>query len=98
MDKSEEAKVVVGGGTGIAAMHHIIKGHHMAGNRVVGSIGARTRDLLLFEEELGRVCREGLVSTNEAPGPPGPGDGHPDRRAGGIRQGRSRSPGWLHLR
>jgi ferredoxin--NADP+ reductase len=32
--------ICVGGGTGIAAMHHIAKGHHMAGNRVVTIIGA----------------------------------------------------------
>ena len=31
-----ETVVCVGGGTGIAAMHHIAKGHHMAGNKVVG--------------------------------------------------------------
>jgi len=57
--------VCVGGGTGIAAMHHIAKGHHLAGNRVVGIIGARNKDLLLFEEELGRVCAEVLVSTDD---------------------------------
>jgi ferredoxin/flavodoxin---NADP+ reductase len=57
--------VCVGGGTGIAAMHHIAKGHHQAGNTVVGIIGARTKDLLLFEEELGRVCDEVLVATDD---------------------------------
>ena len=57
--------VCVGGGTGIAAMHHIAKGHHLAGNRVVGVIGARCKDLLLFEAELGDVCDEVLVSTND---------------------------------
>ena len=59
------AVVCVGGGTGIAAMHHIAKGHHKAGNHVVGIIGARTKDLLLFEEELGHVCDKVLVSTND---------------------------------
>ncbi len=47
--------ICVGGGTGIAAMHHIAKGHSRAGNHVVGIIGARSRDLLLFEEEIGRA-------------------------------------------
>ena len=41
--------VCVCGGTGIAAMHHIAKGHWRAGNRVVGVIGARTKDLLLLK-------------------------------------------------
>ena len=44
--------ICVGGGTGIAAMHHIAKGYAQAGNRVVSVIGARSADLLLFEEEL----------------------------------------------
>ncbi|UJX42131.1 sulfide/dihydroorotate dehydrogenase-like FAD/NAD-binding protein [Desulfovibrio sp. JY] len=61
----EGAIVCVGGGTGIAAMHHIAKGHHQAGNRVIGIIGARTKDLLLFEEELRRVCAAVLISTND---------------------------------
>ena len=35
--------ICVGGGTGIAAMHHIAKGHHKAGNYVIAIIGARKR-------------------------------------------------------
>ncbi|WP_300163158.1 sulfide/dihydroorotate dehydrogenase-like FAD/NAD-binding protein [Solidesulfovibrio sp.] len=57
--------ICVGGGTGIAAMHHIAKGHHMAGNHVIAIIGARTKDLLLFEQELKRFCPEVLVSTDD---------------------------------
>ncbi len=55
----------VGGGTGVAAMHHIAKGHRHAGNRVVAVIGARSADLLLFEKELSAFCDEVLVSTND---------------------------------
>ncbi|MDR0816053.1 MAG: sulfide/dihydroorotate dehydrogenase-like FAD/NAD-binding protein [Desulfovibrio sp.] len=57
--------VCVGGGTGIAAMHHIAKGHFRAGNRVVGIIGARSKDLLLFEKELSSFAHELLVSTDD---------------------------------
>ena len=57
--------VCVGGGTGIAAMHHIAKGHWRAGNRVVGVIGARTKDLLLFEKELSSFGHELLISTDD---------------------------------
>ena len=57
--------ICVGGGTGIAAMHHIAKGHHLVGNHVVAIIGARTKDLLLFEDELKRFCPEVLVSTDD---------------------------------
>ena len=57
--------VCVGGGTGIAAMHHIAKGHHEAGNHVVAIIGARTKDLLLYEKELSSFCPEVLISTDD---------------------------------
>ena len=57
--------ICVGGGTGIAAMHHIAKGHHLAGNKVVAIIGARSKDLLLFEKELASFADELLVSTDD---------------------------------
>ncbi len=57
--------VCVGGGTGIAAMHHIAKGHHLAGSKVVAIIGARSKDLLLFEKELGSFADELCVSTDD---------------------------------
>lgn len=57
--------ICVGGGTGIAAMHHIAKGHHQAGNHVVAIIGARNKDLLLFEKELKSFCPEVLISTDD---------------------------------
>ncbi len=57
--------VCVGGGTGIAAMHHIAKGHAQAGNKVVSIIGARSADLLLFEEELSKFSHEVLVATDD---------------------------------
>jgi len=64
MEKSGTV-ICVGGGTGIAAMHHIAKGHHEIGNHVVSIIGARTKDLLLFEKELSCFTDELLISTND---------------------------------
>ena len=63
--EKEGTVICVGGGTGIAAMHHIAKGHHEAGNKVVAIIGARTKDLLLFEDELMKFADEVLVSTDD---------------------------------
>ncbi len=57
--------ICVGGGTGIAAMHHIAKGHHKAGNHVVAIIGARSKNLLLYYDELSAFCPEVLVSTDD---------------------------------
>lgn len=55
----------IGGGTGIAAMHHIAKGHHKAGNHVVAIIGSRSKDLLLYHEDLTSFCPEVSVCTND---------------------------------
>jgi len=63
--EKEGTVICVGGGTGIAAMHHIAKGHHKAGNHVVAIIGARNKDLLLFYDELKAFCPEVLVSTDD---------------------------------
>lgn len=57
--------ICVGGGTGVAAMHHIAKGHHDAGNYVIACIGARSKDLLLFQKELSLFCDEVLASTDD---------------------------------
>jgi len=57
--------ICVGGGTGIAAMHHIAKGHHNIGNHVVSIIGARSKDLLLFEDELRKISDEMIICTDD---------------------------------
>lgn len=57
--------ICVGGGTGIAAMHHIAKGHAAAGNKVIAIIGARSKDLLLFEEELKSFADELYICTDD---------------------------------
>ncbi len=57
--------VCVGGGTGIAAMHHIAKGHVQAGNRVMAIVGARSKNLLLFCTELSSFCPELRIATDD---------------------------------
>ncbi|MEF2231146.1 MAG: sulfide/dihydroorotate dehydrogenase-like FAD/NAD-binding protein [Pseudodesulfovibrio sp.] len=59
------AVVCVGGGTGIAAMHHIAKGHVEAGNRVIAIVGARSKNLLLFCTELSSFCPELRIATDD---------------------------------
>ncbi|MDR2442900.1 MAG: sulfide/dihydroorotate dehydrogenase-like FAD/NAD-binding protein [Deltaproteobacteria bacterium] len=55
----------VGGGTGIAAMHHIAKGHAKAGNRVLSIIGAHSRDYLIMERELSSFSHNLLIATED---------------------------------
>ncbi len=57
--------ICVGGGTGIAAMHHIAKGHVAVGNRVIAIVGARSKDLLLFCSELSSFCPELRIATDD---------------------------------
>ncbi len=63
--KSDKPVICVGGGTGIAAMHHIAKGNKEAGNYVIACIGARSKDLLLFHDELAAFADEVWVSTDD---------------------------------
>ena len=57
--------VVVGGGTGIACIHPIARNLKEVGNRVISIIGARTRDLIIMEDELKKVSDELIVTTDD---------------------------------
>ena len=57
--------VTVGGGTGIASVYPITRALKEAGNRVTSIIGAKTKDLLIFEEEMRKVSTELLVTTDD---------------------------------
>ncbi len=65
IEPGPEPVVCVGGGTGIAAMHHIAKGFSRAGHEVISVIGARAKDLLLFENELRTFSHDVMVATND---------------------------------
>jgi ferredoxin/flavodoxin---NADP+ reductase len=57
--------VCIGGGIGIAPVYPIAKGMREAGNTVISIIGARTKDLLILEEEMARVSSVLKVSTDD---------------------------------
>ena len=57
--------VCIGGGIGIAPMHPIAQAMRAAGNNVVAILGARTKDLLIMEEEMRRACDEVMVCTDD---------------------------------
>jgi ferredoxin--NADP+ reductase len=56
--------VVVGGGVGTAIAYPTAKALHEAGNRVICIIGARTKDLVIFEDEM-RVFSDPLIVTTD---------------------------------
>jgi ferredoxin--NADP+ reductase len=57
--------VCVGGGVGIAPIFPIARGLKEAGNEVISIIGARSRDLLFWEERMRSVSDELIVCTDD---------------------------------
>jgi ferredoxin--NADP+ reductase len=57
--------VCVGGGVGIAPIYPIVRALKGAGNTVVSIIGARTRELLFWEDEMRAVSDELIVCTDD---------------------------------
>jgi len=57
--------VCIGGGVGIPPIYPIAQTLKEAGNQVTTIIGARTRDLLIFEKELTEASHELKISTDD---------------------------------
>ena len=57
--------VCVGGGVGTAVIYPITRALYQTGNQVIGVIGARTKDLLIFEEEMSAVSHRLLITTDD---------------------------------
>lgn len=57
--------IMVGGGTGVAILHHVTKAFKEAGNHVIGIIGARTKSMLILENEMRSHCDELVVMTDD---------------------------------
>ncbi len=56
---------VIGGGIGLAVAFPIAKAMKQAGNKVVSIAGARTKDLLVLEDEVAAVSDEIIVTTDD---------------------------------
>lgn len=57
--------VCVGGGTGIAVLHPIARGLKEAGNHVTSILGARSKDILVFEERMKKISDEVIITTDD---------------------------------
>ena len=55
----------VGGGTGVAVLHPITRAFKQAGNQVTCVIGARNKDLLILEEQMGAASHNLHVCTDD---------------------------------
>jgi ferredoxin--NADP+ reductase len=57
--------VCVGGGIGIAPVHPVARGYKEAGSKVISILGARSRGLLIMEDEMVRASTEVKVCTDD---------------------------------
>lgn len=57
--------ICVGGGTGIAVLHPITRGLKQAGNDVTSIIGARSKDLLIMEEQMTAASHDLRICTDD---------------------------------
>jgi ferredoxin--NADP+ reductase len=57
--------VCVGGGIGLAPLHPIVQALKAAGNRVTVISGARTKELLIMQEEMAELADEHIVVTDD---------------------------------
>jgi len=57
--------VCIGGGVGIAPVYPIVCAMKAAGNRVTGIVSARSKDLLILEDEMRGQCDELKIATDD---------------------------------
>ncbi len=57
--------VCVGGGVGVAPVYPIAKALYEKGNEVINIIGARTKDMLILEDEMRAISTELFVTTDD---------------------------------
>ena len=63
--EGSETVIIVGGGVGVACTPILAQAAKDAGNYVIGIIGARNRDLLIFEDDMRAICDELYVTTDD---------------------------------
>lgn len=57
--------VCIGGGIGVAPVYPIARAMHEAGNKVISIMGARSKDILIFEDRMRAISDEVLIATDD---------------------------------
>ncbi|WP_297965143.1 sulfide/dihydroorotate dehydrogenase-like FAD/NAD-binding protein [uncultured Anaerovibrio sp.] len=57
--------VCIGGGIGVAPVYPIARAMHEAGNKVISIMGAKTKDILIFEDKMRAISDEVIVATDD---------------------------------
>lgn len=65
IEKKNGSVVVVGGGIGVAPCYPIVEAHKKIGNKVIVIVAARTKELLIFVEEMKAIADEVIIMTDD---------------------------------
>lgn len=65
VEKHDAPVIIVGGGIGVAPCHPIVQAHKAIGNKVIVVIAARTKDLLIFVDEMKKIADEVIIMTDD---------------------------------
>ena len=57
--------VVVGGGIGVAPVYPIARAYHELGNKVISIIGARSKDLIIWQDKMAAISDEVILTTDD---------------------------------
>lgn len=57
--------VCIGGGVGVAEVYPVSRAFKEAGNRIIGIIGSRSKELLILEDEMRLICDELFITTDD---------------------------------
>ena len=65
IEKYDAPVMIVGGGFGVAPCYPIVKAHKAIGNKVIMVIAARTKDLMIMEDEMRAAADELIIMTDD---------------------------------
>ena len=65
IEKYDPPVMIVGGGFGVAPCYPIVKAHKAIGNKVIMVIAARTKDLIIMEDEMRAAADELIIMTDD---------------------------------
>lgn len=57
--------VVVGGGIGVAPVYPIARAYHELGNKVISIIGARNKNLIIWQDKMAAISDEVIITTDD---------------------------------
>ena len=57
--------VCIGGGIGVAPVYPIARALKNAGNKIISIIGARNKDLIIFEDKMNKISDELIITTDD---------------------------------